>query len=171
MEKKISDWHRVCQRSSRIWPTYCCSRQGKCLKSQRNNLKLTADTRFVTLPKLITYYESCICNSFWSIFWNTQDFWPDWYRIYWPMTKNGYEYNPLSNWWKCFLHPIKDNCKYCYWWRNVEVTLKSWKNIINYALSGYRHVRDNAPSHTSKLVKQFFKLEKITVLSHHILQV
>ena len=36
-------------------------------------------------------------------------------------------------------------------------------------VSGFRHVRllhDNAPSHTSELVKQFLKSEKVTVLPH-----
>ena len=36
-------------------------------------------------------------------------------------------------------------------------------------MSGFRHVRllhDNAPSHTSELVKQFLKSGKVTVLPH-----
>lgn len=52
-----------------------------------------------------------------------------------------------------------------------DVVLKKLKKYYQKRrpVSGFRHVRllhDNAPSHTSQLVKQFLKSEKVTVLPH-----
>ncbi|XP_062593106.1 histone-lysine N-methyltransferase SETMAR-like [Saccostrea cucullata] len=51
-----------------------------------------------------------------------------------------------------------------------DVVLKKLKKYQKRRpVSGFRHVRllyDNAPSHTSELVKQFLKSEKVTVLPH-----
>ena len=52
-----------------------------------------------------------------------------------------------------------------------DVVLKKLKKYYQKRrpVSGFRHVRllhDNAPSHTSELVKQFLKSEKVTVLPH-----
>ncbi|XP_062582211.1 histone-lysine N-methyltransferase SETMAR-like [Saccostrea cucullata] len=53
----------------------------------------------------------------------------------------------------------------------TDVVLKKLKKYYQkrHPVSGFRHVRllhDNAPSHTSELVKQFLKSEKVTVLPH-----
>lgn len=42
MEKTISDWHRVRQRCSKIWPTWNCNRQDKCRKIEL----IESDDRF-----------------------------------------------------------------------------------------------------------------------------
>lgn len=52
-----------------------------------------------------------------------------------------------------------------------DVVLKKLKKYYQKrrSVSGYRHARllhDNAPSHTSELVKQFLKSENVTVLPH-----